>query len=155
MSSGLLETVIQHIRKLTASQAGEGLTDSQLLERFSLQRDETAFAALLVRHGAVVWKVCRHVLHNDHDAEDAFQATFLVLARKASSVHSVGSWLHKVAFLSAMELKRKVVRRRAHEKKAISMPQSKPDSDLAWRELLAILDEEVQRLPENLREPFI
>jgi RNA polymerase sigma factor (sigma-70 family) len=155
MSAGQLETVIQHIRKLAASQAGEGLTDSELLERFSLQRDQTAFSALLVRHGGLVWNVCRHVLDNDHDAEDAFQATFLVLARKAPSVQNVGSWLHKVAFLSSMELKRKAARRRTHEKQAMTMPQPKSQSDLAWRELLAIIDEEVQGLPEKLREPFV
>lgn len=158
MASGQLGTVIQHFRKLAASQGAQvaqELTDGQLLERFSVQRDELAFSSLLARHGALVWNVCRHVLHNDHDAEDAFQATFLVLARKARSINKVGGWLHRVAFLSAMEMKRKAARRRAHEKQATSMPQAKPQSDLAWRELLAVLDEEVQRLPEKYREPFV
>src|SRR5580704_12270545 len=95
-----LPKVLEHIR-----QAG-GLTDGQLLARFVAGRDETAFATLLQRHGPMVLGVCRRVLGHVHDAEDAFQATFLVLARKASAVvkrESVGAFLYGVAYRTALE----------------------------------------------------
>src|SRR6266404_262861 len=104
MTTGHLGTVVRHIRKLAAA-PGTGCTDSELLERFGACRAEDAFAALVQRHGSLVWNVCRNVLHHDHDAEDAFQATFLVLARNAGTIRkreALASWLHGVAFRSAM-----------------------------------------------------
>src|SRR6185312_17099130 len=95
---------------------GERRTDGQLLEHFITQRDEVAFAALLKRHGPMVRSVCQRVIGNPHDADDAFQATFLVLVRKAASVRpreAVGNFLYGVAYRTALELRTRLARRRA------------------------------------------
>ena len=99
MGNRQTDGVLQSLCKLAAAQAGE-LTDGQLLDRFAASRDEEAFAALLDRHGGLVYAVCRNVLRHEHDAEDAFQGTFLVLARRAAAIReekAVGSWLYRVA----------------------------------------------------------
>src|ERR1022692_4049135 len=98
---------------MIAEQLAEGQTDQHLLERFFSQRDEAAFAALLGRHGQMVLGVCRRVLHDEHLAEDVFQATFMVLAHRAASIRkreSVGSWLHGVALRLARNAKAKAAR---------------------------------------------
>ena len=121
MNSAQVGAVLGYVRKLAAVRKDEELPDHQLLERFVLSRDEAAFAALLKRHGPMVLGVCRSVLHNLHDAEDAFQATFLVLARKASSIHrreTVSSWLHRVAYHLAVDVQADAARRRALERLA-------------------------------------
>src|SRR5262245_3297890 len=100
MNSAQVGAALGYVRKLAAAGKDDQLPDHKLLKRFALDRDEAAFATLLRRHGPMVLGVCRSVLHNLHDAEDAFQATFLVLARKAGSIHrreTVSSWLHRVA----------------------------------------------------------
>src|SRR5262245_34297044 len=100
--------VIHHLRRTVLLRDGGGKTDGQLLECFLARRDQAAFEALVRRHGPMVWGVCRRVLHNTHDAEDAFQATFLVLACKAASIRqreSVGSWLYGAAYRAALEAK--------------------------------------------------
>src|SRR5689334_23013691 len=110
MATGLNQ-VLQHLQ-----QAGGGLTDGQLLRRFVATRDEGAFAALVRRHGPMVLAVCRRVLHDFHHAEDAFQATFLVLTRKAASLvvgRSLGCWLHGVAYHTALRAGAVVTRTRA------------------------------------------
>src|SRR5260370_4009623 len=104
---------------------GRGLTDGQLLARFVAGRDEDSFATLLRRHGPMVFGVCRRVLHNAHDAEDAFQATFLILARKAAAVvkrDSVRAYLYAVAYHTALEAARAIARRRAREKPMKDLP---------------------------------
>src|SRR6516162_5433550 len=109
MVNAQLGAVVRHIHRLTASQHHAERSDRELLEAFAVNRDETAFAALVGRHGAMVLGVCRHVLHHDQDAEDAFQVTFLVLARGAASVRkkeSLASWLHGVAYRTALSAKR-------------------------------------------------
>src|SRR5712692_3679149 len=101
MSNAQAGIALQHIRELAARHHLAQAPDGQLLERFAAQREEEAFAALVQRHGAMVLAVCRRVLGDAHAAEDAFQATFLVLARKAASVRnkeSLGSWLYGVAY---------------------------------------------------------
>src|SRR4051794_27022630 len=93
--------LLDHLRHLMGSVPAAAMTDRQLLERFAAQRDETAVAVLVRRHGPLVFGVCRRVLHNLHSAEDAFQATFLILARKAPSLvrhERLGSWLCKIAY---------------------------------------------------------
>src|SRR5437868_5481508 len=109
MSHGQLQLVVRHLRRL-AGQEGAEPTDRQLLERFAAGRDEDAFAALVERHGALVWGVCRRALRHTQDAEDAFQATFLVLARKAAVVRwreSVHNWLYEVASRVSAEARTK------------------------------------------------
>src|SRR5688500_17920343 len=100
MVGGQLNALVAYLRRVAVPCAGDDATDEQLLERFARGRDETAFAALLGRHGPLVWGVCRRLLTQTQEAEDAFQATFLVLVRKAASISkraSLRSWLYGVA----------------------------------------------------------
>jgi RNA polymerase sigma factor (sigma-70 family) len=138
-------------------QAGGGLTDGQLLGRFVAARDEASFAALVRRHGPMILGVCRRVLRDAHDAEDAFQATFLVLARKAASVakrESVGCWLYAVAYHTALEAGRRNARRRAREKQVRDMPEPgiEPAEAPDW---LPLLDRELNRLSEKYRAAVV
>ncbi len=136
-----------------------GSSDQSLLERFVVDRDETAFASLVGRYGRSVWGVCRRLLAQEQDAEDAFQAVFLVLARKAGSIRegqAVGSWLYGVAYRTAMKARQIEARRAAGEKMAtVARPEPAPSCEAAWRELQRQLDEELQRLAERHRAPFI
>ena len=120
---GQASTILQQIDIAFNAGTVVGLTDRQLVERFAARRDpiaEVAFAALVRRHGPMVLRVCRKVLRNHHDAQDSFQATFLILARKAGSLRvedSLGPWLHGVAYRVASTSKAAAARRRAHESK--------------------------------------
>jgi RNA polymerase sigma factor (sigma-70 family) len=157
MANAPLGPVLRRLRALAGRAAPEDRTDGQLLECFVGRRDEAAFTALVRRHGPMVLGVCRRVLHNAHDAEDAFQATFLVLVRQAASIRkldSLGSWLHGVAFRTALRARSDAARRRVRERGA-PMAAEEPSDVLAWRELRAVLDEEVNRLPEQYRAPFV
>src|SRR5437588_1125155 len=114
-SAGIL---LQHLRKLMAGRQATEQTDRQLLDDFAARRDEVAFAALVARHGTMVLRVCRRVLNHEQDAEDAFQAVFLVLAQKSASIRkqaALAEWLHGVAYRTAMQAKRSAARRRKHE----------------------------------------
>lgn len=138
-----------------------GENDDRLLERFLANRDESAFAALVARHGPMVLGVCRRVLRDEHDVEDAFQATFLVLARNARTIRRserVGPWLHGVARRVAVRAKVNSARRLARERSGIDVEPSgdaSPSRDPERTELRAILDEELNGLPESLRAPLI
>ena len=124
--------------------ASGDVPDGQLLERFTARRDEAAFAALLRRHGPLVHGVCRRMLHNEHDAEDAFQATFLVLARKAGSIgrrDSVGSWLYQVARNVAMKARKRADSRKKREGNAAARQAADPLQEVTGRELLAVFDD--------------
>src|SRR5262245_61129498 len=156
MANGQLGTVLRHIRRLAVSQSTKDLSDGQLLQRFVVGHDQAAFAALVQRYGRLVWSVCRHVLHHEQDAEDAFQATFLVLAKKAKSIRkseAIASWLHGVAYRVAMKAKRDAARRRTRERKTRPLSPTLPETSLL--ELQAVLDDEVRRLPEKYRAPFV
>jgi RNA polymerase sigma factor (sigma-70 family) len=129
---------------------GAGMTDGQLLECFLSQRDDAAFECLVRRHGPMVLGVCRRVLHHVHDAEDAFQATFLVLARRAASLRDrelVGNWLHGTAYRAALEAK--AARRRVKERQVRAMPDPETMDKADWAELRLVLDHELNRLPEK------
>src|SRR5262245_14585360 len=154
MAKGTARATLQYMRTLAAGEA----TDAQLLERFVSRREEAAFAALLQRYGALVLSVCRRVLRQEQDAEDAFQATFLVLARKAVSIDkraSVGSWLYGVACRLAAKAKVATARRRARERPLPDLPAAEPVPEGIWRDLRPVLDEEVSRLPDKYRAPFV
>ena len=144
--------VLKHLQ-----QAGGGLTDGQLLGRFAATRDEASFTALVRRHGPMVLGVCRRVLGDFHDAEDAFQATFLVLARKAASVvkrESVSCWLHGVAYHTALRAGAAIGRRRTRERQVENMPHPEVMPTEA-RDWLPLLDRELNRLPEKYRTAIV
>jgi RNA polymerase sigma factor (sigma-70 family) len=160
MAIATAHLVLRHVRSLAGEDASRS-SDADLLRRFAEQDDEAAFAELVRRHGPMVLGVCRRVLHNHHDAEDAFQATFLALARKARSIgkgSSVGSWLYQVAYHSAIRARARTART-AKEGLPDDAPANTPAPDplveLNARELLAVLDAELHRLPEHLRAPLV
>src|SRR5438445_4404398 len=158
MARRALDRVVRHIRGLAHQTPGPECSDAQLLGQYAAQRDELAFAALVRRHGRLVRAVCRHVLHQEEDIEDAVQATFLVLARKAVSIRkraSLASWLHGVAFRIALNARKATLRRRAFEKHSANRTPEQPAAEAALHELQTLLDKEVQRLPEKLRAPFV
>src|SRR5262249_12607774 len=137
---------------------GAGLTDGQLLGRFIERRDEAAFAALVRRHGAMVWGVCRRVLGEHHDVEDAFQAAFLVLVRKAASIvpqEMVGNWLYGVAYQTALRARAARAKRRTRERQLMQMPEPTAAEPTLWRDLKPVLDQELSRLPAKYRVAII
>jgi RNA polymerase sigma factor (sigma-70 family) len=155
MASGELNKVIEHLHSVLAQQGATELADLDLLKRYVEQRDEAALAALLCRHGPMVLGVCRRVLLNGHDAEDAFQATFLVLVRKAATLRApgaLGNWLYGVAYRTALEARKLAAKRRAKE--ALVAPPRETPQD-AWADLRPRLDQELQRLPAKYRAVLI
>jgi RNA polymerase sigma factor (sigma-70 family) len=158
MDSGPLGYLVRHLRGIALREDAARPEDAQLLERFVGQRDEAAFEALLRRHGPMVLGVCRRLLPDSADAEDAFQATFLVLLRKAGSLREgerVGPWLYGVARRTALKARTSAARRRAHEKRAAAPPEVSPADDAARRDVQTVLDDEVSRLPEKYRAPVV
>jgi RNA polymerase sigma factor (sigma-70 family) len=155
MANGQMNGVLRHLRRAALRYDGGGMTDRQLLDRFLTAREEAAFEALVRRHGPMVLGVCRRVLVHLHDAEDAFQATFLIMVRKASSIvarETVGNWLFGVAFRTAQKARAAAARRRVKEKQ-MSRPEAVEED--VWRELRPLLDQELNRLPDKYREPVI
>jgi RNA polymerase sigma factor (sigma-70 family) len=157
MASANLSEVVHRLRGFELLREAAGATDAQLLESFVRQRDEAAFEALVRRHGPMVLGVCRRVLRHRHDAEDAFQATFLVLVRKAAAIGSrqlLANWLYGVAYNIAIKARATLGKRRGREKQVSEMPEpaAPPDSD---RDLLALLDQELSRLPDKYRVPIV
>ena len=156
MHANLGQTVLRHIRTLFAGPQAEGQTDGDLLDQFTHQRSDAAFAALLERHGPMVLSVCRGVLRDEHLAEDVFQATFLVLARKAGSIRkreALAGWLHGVAFRLALKLRGQSQGRErsmnpAHLP-AVAAPAVTRD------EQQEVLHDELRRLPERYRLPLV
>lgn len=150
--------LLRYLRRVTDPDCAQ-VGDGQLIERFLAERDEAAFTALVRRHGPMVYALCRRLLHNEHDAEDAFQATFLVLARKAASVRrhrSLGGWLHEVAYHLALRAKTSAAKRQKREQEERPMtPVDDPALEAERRELLALLDEELRQLPSKYREALI
>jgi RNA polymerase sigma factor (sigma-70 family) len=154
MATNQLERVIHTLRQVTLPHEKEGLTDGQLLERYVRSREEAAFAALMRRHGPMVWGVCRRLLRSHHDAEDAFQATFLVLIRKAGSVVKVANWLYGVAHQTALFARATAAKREAREKQMITMPEPAQQQEL-WDDLQPLLDHELSGLPDKYREVIV
>ncbi len=157
MAAPRLDALIGQIEKLSGGSCEPPGTDRQLLDDFSARRDETAFAELVARHGPLVLRVCRRVLHHEQDAEDAFQATFLVLAQNLGSIRkreALANWLHGVAYRTAMKAKRTAARRRNHESQLRERTPSAAASP-TWNDVQAVLDEEIQRLPKVFRSAFV
>jgi RNA polymerase sigma factor (sigma-70 family) len=151
-------TLLRHIRHLAGPCATAELSDRDLLERFAGRHDEAAFAALVQRRGPLVLQVCRRLLRQEQDAEDVFQATFLVLAKKAGAVRwsdSIAPWLYGVACRLALKARAEAVRRRRQERQAATERIATRPEDLSWREAAAILEEELGRLPERYRAPLL
>jgi RNA polymerase sigma factor (sigma-70 family) len=154
MASKSMTTFMHQLRQSVLAGDGAGLTDAQLLSLFVERRDEGAFEALVRRHGPMVMGVCGRILHNPHDAEDAFQATFLVLARKATSIvprEKVPNWLHGVACMTARRAKIATGKRRGRERQVTQMPEPQRLQQDLWHELQPLLDEELGRLPDKYR----
>jgi RNA polymerase sigma factor (sigma-70 family) len=153
VSSPILRVILRVVEDPEVREA----SDRDLLQRFSERRDAAAFHALLRRHGPMVFDVCRGVLGNEANAEDAFQATFLILARKAASIRkaaSLGSWLHSVAYRTALHARAQEATRKKIEAQAPARHMSEPD-DLTWREVRAVLHEELNKLPERYRVALV
>jgi RNA polymerase sigma factor (sigma-70 family) len=153
-----LRTLIRHLRR-SAGPPGEGTpTDVQLLDRWTAQRDEAAFELLLWRHGPMVLAACRRLIHDAHAAEDAFQASWLVFLRKANSLRrreAVAAWLHRVACRVALRARAAAARRGERERPAVDGATPTEDPEAERHDLRALLDEEIDRLPERYRRPFV
>jgi RNA polymerase sigma factor (sigma-70 family) len=157
MPGGQLGPVLRYMTTAVDSD-GQLATDKELLERYAAFRDREAFATLVQRHGRLVRSVCRHVLHHEAEVDDAFQVTFLVFACRAGSIRkgdSVASWLHGVAYRCAMNAKRARSRRGTVLKNSEGRVEDRPVTAAALRETQAIVDDEVSRLPEKYRAPFV
>jgi RNA polymerase sigma factor (sigma-70 family) len=150
MATGFLQAALHHLREVS-------LPDGDLLGRFVRQRDEAAFAELVRRHGSLVLGVCRRILGDAHAAEDAFQATFLLLARRSPRLTLPGSlagWLYAAALRVAREARR-AEQRRCRRERACARPVATKADDMTWRELRQWLDAELARLPDHLRTPLV
>ncbi len=163
MNEKQLRTVVGNLRRVISPHPSGPITDAQLLERYRTLRDELAFEMLVWRHGSMVLNVCRRVLRDNHAAEDAFQATFLIFVRKLGSIGKsagVGSWLYKVAFRVALRARQRDAGRRTDvlpddERLPGSPAFDDPAQRALWHDLRPLLDEEVNRLPEKYRMPFV
>ncbi|MBY0522730.1 MAG: sigma-70 family RNA polymerase sigma factor [Gemmataceae bacterium] len=156
MAGGRLDSVVHFFRRFVGQHGLTETADGPLLDNFVSRRDEAAFAELVRRHGPLVLDVCRRVLGNGADAEDAFQATFLVLVRQAGSIRrqeSLGSWLYGVAYRTALKARAGAARRRAHETERAVMAAAEPPAEAEWSDLGPIINEEINRLPEKYRAP--
>ena len=170
MATAQMNGLIQRFRRAALLRDGGGLTDGQLLDHFLAPASsepldegdeglrEAAFASLVRRHGPMVLGVCRRILNNTHDAEDAFQATFLVLVRKAASLRprdTVGNWLYGVAYHTALKARARGVRRRFKEAQVKFMPRRDALTEDAGHDWQPLLDQELSRLPDKYREPVV
>ncbi len=152
------ETLYQYLRRTTLRHNAGDLADALLLECWLTDGDDAAFEAMVRRHGSMVLGVCRRVLGDAHESEDAFQATFLVFVRKAASIlprSNVGNWLHGVAYKTALRSRSAIARRRTAERKVADMVKPAESPDDVWQQLMPILDQELQALPENYRLPIV
>jgi RNA polymerase sigma factor (sigma-70 family) len=156
MHAGRLKRPLERLRRALAPADGGDLSDGRLLARFVATRDESAFAALVRRHGPMVLGVCRRLVRHDQDAEDCFQAAFLVLAQRAGSIRSgsLAAWLYGVAYRVCLRCRRAGSRRSARERQVERMPQPEvaPAEPQDWRPLL---DQELMALPEKYRAAVV
>lgn len=157
MATANRSSFLQRLANGLEGRALEEQTDRVLIERFLIRQDDAAFEAMLRRHGPMVYRVCWRVLQQAEDAEDAFQATFLLLARNLRSVRrqeSLASWLHGVARRVALKAQARAATQRRHER-AKALPPTTTDGGLTWLEVQQLLDTELSRLPDKWRQPLI
>jgi RNA polymerase sigma factor (sigma-70 family) len=157
MARSQTRKVLEHLRRAAFLREEARLSDGHLLGCFIERRDESAFAALVRRHGPMVWGVCRRVIRNHHDAEDAFQATFLVLVRKAASIvprEMLGNWLYGTASRTAWKARTMAARRRARESLGEILEPAVVEQDL-WGDVQPLLDEELSHLPGKYRATLV
>ncbi len=158
MRDGQLNGVLRHVRSLAAAGQARELADRELLERFVSRHDEAAFATIVERHGPLVLGACRRILRNEHHAEDACQSTFLILARKAGTIRkreALASWLYGVAARVARKLRANLQRAAAPDRPAAGAAAADAAGEITWREGLAVLDEELGRLPTPYRSALV
>jgi RNA polymerase sigma factor (sigma-70 family) len=158
MAGGHIGNALRRLRGLLGAQCAGGPTDGDLLRRYVARGDEAAFEGLLRRHGPMVLGVCRRLLGTAQDVDDAFQATFLVLIRKAPSISDgerVGNWLYGVAYRVAVRARARAAKDRARQTPLSDVPDGSDAPDAVSREVLALLDEEVSRLPARYREAVV
>jgi RNA polymerase sigma factor (sigma-70 family) len=159
MAHRQLHDVVHYLRRVTAPTENHGISDVELLERFVRGRDEAAFELLVWRHRKMVFDVCRRILRDSHAAEDAFQATFLILARRAGSIGrgtSLGGWIYKVAYRVALTAHARAARR-GREVPLADLPARDANPAIAaqWHEVRLVIDDEVNRLIDKYRLPFV
>src|SRR5262245_3503337 len=150
--------LLDQIRRMATLQQLRQLPDRELLAQFAAQGNEAAFRILMDRYGPMVLRVCKRILGNDHDAEDAYQAVFFVLASKAGSQRwkeSVATWLHGIAVCTARNARRTEKRRRLREQKALEKKTIDSSADVSLRETCGFLEEEIAQLPQKYRTPLI
>jgi RNA polymerase sigma factor (sigma-70 family) len=158
MQNSRMSKVVQHLHSAALLGGSAELTDGQLLECFVSRHEEAALEALVRRHGVMVWGVCHRMLQNHHDAEDAFQATFLVLLRKATTIvprEMVGNWLYGVAHQTALKARATRAKQRAREMQVMELPEPATPAQQLWNDLQPILDQELSGLPDKYRAVFV
>src|SRR5262245_5498932 len=158
MATPTLGTFLRRLKQAMGAEALASCSDRELVEQFRSGRGDAVFRAILERHGPMVLQVCRRVLGSPTDVEDAFQATFLILIRRGHTVRrhsSLASWLHGVAWRSALKLRTQSDRRRRREMRSSEAGPTAVTDDTTWGELRGILDEELRRLPDTLRAPLV
>src|SRR5262245_43199710 len=161
MPTGQANRLMPTLRRVVLARQSAARTDGDLLGAFVTTRDAEAFAELVRRHGPMVLGVCRRVVGDHTTADDAFQASFLVLARRAGTVRpreQVGSWLYGVAYRTALKARMVLARRRSREKQVDVMPEPTAPTSTAtvvWADLQSVIDEELARLPDKLRLPVV
>ncbi|MCI0461681.1 MAG: sigma-70 family RNA polymerase sigma factor [Gemmataceae bacterium] len=161
MGQATSNPLLHLLRRAAAAGAAPLVADSELLQRFLQTEDRSAFELLLWRHGPMVLRVCQGVARDAHDAEDAFQATFLTLARKAGSIdrgEALGAWLYRVAYRVALKAYREGRRRAAQQRQGLDLselPDDSPSDPLAQAELERLLHAEVERLPAKYQAPVV
>jgi RNA polymerase sigma factor (sigma-70 family) len=159
MANASLHPLLNYLRRVCGASAGaDEIDDGQLLHRFLSGHDESAFTMIVQRYGAMVWGLCVRRLGETPEAEDAFQATFLVLVRKAASLRTpgqLGPWLYGVAYRTALKLSARRAQKAVKERPLLEEAAEKEPADSSWGELRPILDEEVNRLPEKYRQPVL
>ncbi len=158
MAVGQVTSVLDQLRRTVFLRATDRMSDAELLDAFLATQNEAAFEGIIRRHGAMVYGVCRRVLGNPHDAEDAFQAAFLVLARKAATVQPrelLGNWLYGVAYRTALKARSMIAKRQAREKQVHQMPECAAPPETAWSDLQPLVDQELNRLGDKYRVPVV